>query len=193
MRIVEYPHPALRHVSKSIKRVDGELRDIVREMFEIMYEAKGVGLAANQVELPLRLFVCNVESDPAAKDLEQVFINPVIGERKGTAEAEEGCLSIPGFYAPVKRAERINVTAYNLSGQKFDGEIDDLYARVVQHETDHLDGILFTDRLSTTGTMEAREVLEEFEYKFQSARERNEISSDEAIKRRLAEFEAKYC
>jgi len=193
MRIVEYPHPALRHVSKSIKRVDAELRDIVREMFELMYDAKGIGLAANQVDLPLRLFICNVESDPAAKDLEQVFINPVISDRKGTAEAEEGCLSIPGLYAPVKRAEQIKITAYSLAGEKVEGEIDGLFARVVQHETDHLDGILFTDRLSTTGEMTARDALAEFEYKFRDARERKEIPDDEAIARRLAEYEAKYC
>jgi peptide deformylase len=115
LRIVKYPHPALRHKSKPLRRVDGELKNTIREMFDLMYEQKGVGLAANQVDLPYRLFVLNLEGDPA-KGEEHVFLNPVIAKRHGTVEAEEGCLSFPEIYAPVKRATKITVSAYNLDG-----------------------------------------------------------------------------
>ena len=94
----------MRHVSKPLKRVDAELREMIAQMFELMYEAKGVGLAANQVDLPYRFFIVNLQSDPAKAE-EQVFINPVLSPAKGSAEAEEGCLSLPGLYAQVKRSE----------------------------------------------------------------------------------------
>ena len=118
MQIVKYPHPTLRRVSKPLKRVDKELHAIVRGMFELMYAAKGVGLAANQVDLPYRLFIINLQADPAAADQEFVFLNPVLTSRKGNAEAEEGCLSLPGLYADVKRPERVALNAYDLSGAK---------------------------------------------------------------------------
>ena len=114
MQIVKYPHPTLRHRSKPIRRVDADLKKMVREMFELMYANKGVGLAANQVDLPYRLIVANTESDPALKEQEHVFINPVILERKGgMEEKDEGCLSLPEIYAPVRRPTKIVVNAYN--------------------------------------------------------------------------------
>src|SRR4051812_11610093 len=97
LKIINYPHPTLRHVSKPLKRVDAELRRIVRAMFDALYEAKGIGLAANQVDLPYRLFIVNPKSDPNEPQEERVFINPVLSSRKGLAEAEEGCLSLPGL------------------------------------------------------------------------------------------------
>jgi peptide deformylase len=189
LRIIQYPHPTLRHVSKPIKRVDQELHSIVREMFDLMYAANGVGLAANQVDLPYRLFIINLQSDPAAKDQEFVFLNPVLTSRKGNAEAEEGCLSLPGLYSDVKRPERIVLNAYNLAGQEVTMELDGLFARAVQHEIDHLDGILFIDRLSPTGELTVKDSLAEFEFQFAGHRERGEIPSDEAIAKRLAELE----
>jgi len=105
VRIVKYPHPTLRHKSKPLRRVDAELRKIVVEMFELMYLHKGVGLSANQVDLPYRLFILNIDPDEA-KAGERVFINPVLSRWSGTAEADEGCLSFPEIYAPVKRAEK---------------------------------------------------------------------------------------
>src|SRR5881227_4418245 len=98
MEIVTYPHPTLRRVSRPLRRVDAELRQKIREMFDLMYAAKGIGLAANQVDLPLRLFIVNLEAKPDAGE-ELVFINPVISlPRGGTEEMEEGCLSLPGLY-----------------------------------------------------------------------------------------------
>jgi peptide deformylase len=193
MRIIEYPHPTLRHVSRPLKRVDADLRRMVAEMFELMYEAKGIGLAANQVDLPYRLFVVNLEADPAAKDHEQVFINPVISKRKGQKEQEEGCLSLPGLYAPVIRPETITLQAYNLSGQEFHQEISGMLARVVQHETDHLDGVLFIDRLSETQQAEIRDQLEEFELMFAGKRERGELGGESEMAARLIELEKSRC
>jgi peptide deformylase len=189
LQIIQYPHPTLRHVSKPLKRVDKELHEIVRGMFELMYAAKGVGLAANQVDLPYRMFIINLESDPAATDKEFVFLNPVLTSRKGNAEAEEGCLSLPGLYGDVKRPERVVLNAYDLSGRELTMELDGLFARAVQHEIDHLDGILFIDRLSPTGEMAVKDTLEEFEIQFAGHRERHEIPDDEAIAKRLAELE----
>jgi peptide deformylase len=150
LQIIQYPHPTLRHPSKPLRKVDAELRTIVAAMFELMYEHEGVGLAANQVDLPYRLFVANVEGKREAKDAERVFINPVLSGGRGQHEDEEGCLSIPGIYAPVTRNETIRVEAYDLSGNEISGEFDGLMARILQHETDHLDGTLFIDRLGPT-------------------------------------------
>jgi peptide deformylase len=189
LRIVQYPHPTLRHVSKPLKRVDAELHRMIREMFELMYEAKGIGLAANQVDLPYRLFVLNLESDPQARDLEHVFINPVLTSRKGMAEAEEGCLSLPGLYAEVRRPERVTLEAYTPGGQQVTMELDDLFARAVQHELDHLDGKLFIDRLTPTGEMAVRPALDDFELQYHGHRDRGEVPDDAAIVKRLEELE----
>jgi peptide deformylase len=190
VRIIHYPHPTLRHVSKPLRTVDAELRSLVRSMFDLMYQADGIGLAANQVDLPYRLFVLNITGDSTQTDQEQVFINPVITARKGTAEAEEGCLSLPGIYADVKRPEKISVSGYDLSGRELQLELDGLAARAVQHEIDHLDGILFIDRLSPTQMMAIREAVDDLVSQFAGARERREVPSDESIASRLAELES---
>ena len=193
LKIIEYPHPTLRHVSKPLVRVDAELVEIVREMFALMYQNKGVGLAANQVDLPYRLFVANPESDPQRPDLEYVFINPVLSNRKGSAEAEEGCLSLPGLYSQVKRPEKVSLHAYNLQGGEFKGEVSGFFARVVQHEIDHLDGILFIDKLGPSSQIAARGAIEEFEIEFAQRRQKGEIPADAQISARLAELERLRC
>ncbi len=189
LELVHYPHPTLRHVSKDLKRVDSELRDMVTQMFELMYEHEGVGLAANQVDLPYRVFVTNPSGDRDNSEAEQVFINPVLRAGKGQTEAEEGCLSIPGVLGPVVRQEKITVEAYDLAGEAFCGEMEGLFARVVQHEVDHLDGKLFIDRLAPGQAAELREALEEFEIDYHSKRECGELPTDEAVAQRLAELE----
>jgi peptide deformylase len=191
LKIITYPHPTLRHVSKPIRRVDNELRGIIREMFRLMYEAHGIGLAANQVDLPLRFFICNLAGEPEQGE-EMVFINPVLSRAKGQDEQEEGCLSLPGLHAPVKRPETVYVEAYQLDGSAIGAHLDGLLSRVVQHETDHLNGVLFTDRLSVTGELDVQLALEEFEVDFRSRRECGEIPSDEQIATRLAELEQQY-
>jgi len=189
LRIIQFPHPTLRRVSKPLRRVDAELQCIVREMFDLMYAAKGIGLAANQVDLPYRLFVLNLSGDPAEPDEEQVFINPELSQPKGNVEAEEGCLSLPGLYAQVRRPGQITVNAYDLSGNEVQATVDGLFARAVQHETDHLDGVLFIDRLSPTAQLSLRDALEEFAIEFADRRQRGEIPDDERISARLTELE----
>lgn len=193
LQIIEYPHPTLRHVSKPLKRVDAELRDQISEMFKLMYEARGIGLAANQVDLPYRLFVMNLEATPDSPETEMVFINPIIRQRKGSEEAEEGCLSLPGLYAPVTRPKSIVVSAYNDKGEDVTYELEGLPARVVQHETDHLDGVLFIDKLGPTGQISVRDQLGEFELHYAHMRESGEIPDDKAIAARLEELERLRC
>jgi peptide deformylase len=188
LKIIQYPHPTLRHVSKPLRRVDTELRETITRMFGLMYEAKGIGLAANQVDLPYRFFIVNLQSDPA-KGEEMVFINPVLSRHKGSAEAEEGCLSLPGLYADIVRPERVTIDAYNLAGEAVHIEADGLLARVVQHETDHLNGKLFIDRLATAKQMDVRDTVREFEIQFASQREHGELSTEQDMKSRLNELE----
>jgi len=189
VQIVKYPHPTLRHKSKPIRRVDAEFKKIVRGMFDLMYEHKGIGLAANQVDLPYRFFIMNLEGDPAKAE-EFVFINPVISRRRGTIEGEEGCLSFPEIYAPVKRSEKIVISAYNLAGDEVNYELTGLLARAAQHEYDHLDGILFIDRLSPAALMSIKEALSDLESEFQGQRHRGAIPDDHQIATRLAELES---
>jgi peptide deformylase len=189
LQIVHYPHPTLRHLSKPLKRVDAELRKIVAEMFELMYEHKGVGLAANQVDLPYRLFIANPEGDPDQTEAEQVFINPVLSGGRGQAEDEEGCLSIPDVYAQVTRNATVKVQAYDLAGNDIRREVTGLTARILQHETDHLDGTLFIDRLGPAHFAALRDKLEEFELAWQSRLETGELPGYDVIAARTEEME----
>lgn len=190
MRIVKYPHPTLRYKSKPLLRVDSELKKMIHQMFDLMYSHEGVGLAANQVDLPYRLFVMNVKADPAAKEEEHAFINPVILQRRGgTEEKEEGCLSLPDIFAPVKRQQKIVLNAYNLAGEEVTWELNGTYARVVQHEYDHLDGVLFIDRLSQSHRLSVKQALEDMEAAFSGDRQRGLIPDDQLITARLSELE----
>lgn len=190
LSIIHYPHPALRHKSRPLKRVDAELKKMVAEMFELMYEKEGIGLAANQVDLPYRLFVVNVTGDPDQPDAERVFINPVLSKGKGQESGSEGCLSLPGVRGPVVRSATIRIQAYDLHGNEIHEERVGMDARVVQHEVDHLDGMMFTDRFSPTQMADVAPALQEFEIAFKSQQESGDVPSDEAIAQRLAELEA---
>jgi peptide deformylase len=181
MQIVSFPHPALRWKSRDVTRIDDTLRGIVAKMFELMYESKGIGLAANQVGLPLRLFVVNVSGDPEKKDEELVFINPMIKNRSGNAVGEEGCLSLPGLYADVARPEKISVDAFDLDGQAFRVTVDDLPARVIQHESDHLDGVLFIDRIDETDLAQFVTKLNEFSANFRKEQSSGTTPSDDEL------------
>src|SRR2546423_8880115 len=124
LQVIQYPHPTLRHRSQPLRRVDAELRKIVAEMLDLMYEHEGVGLAANQVDLPYRLFVTNVQGDRDVKETECVFINPVLSGGRGQEEDEEGCLSIPGIRAPGTRNSTIKIQAFDLAGNAIEGEVE---------------------------------------------------------------------
>ncbi len=190
LKIVKYPHPALRHESRPIRRVDKELRRIVGEMFELMYENGGIGLAANQVGLPYRLVVMNLEPDARDPKNELVLINPVIARKSGHEEKEEGCLSLPGIYAPVARSANVTASAYDLSGLETKYRASGLLARAFQHECDHLDGVLFIDRTTARGEPELETKILELERAFTDARGGGEIPDDEAIAEEIARLEA---
>lgn len=188
MQIVPFPHPALRFKSVEISRIDDNLRAVVREMFKLMYEAKGIGLAANQVGLPLRLFVVNASGEKGETDEEVVFINPVIRNRKGNVLGEEGCLSLPGLYADVARAEEIVVEAFDLEGQAFRAKVDELVARVIQHESDHLDGVLFIDRLDEVGRAQFAQKLADMQTGFADLQARGDYPVEQELQERLKEI-----
>jgi len=185
LQIVNYPHPALRYASRAITEIDNDLHATVRTMFELMYAAKGIGLAANQVGLPFRFFVLNLSADPEQKDQELVFINPEIVKRHSSIEDEEGCLSIPGVYAKVRRARKVKVRAYDLTGELVEHDANELFSRAVQHETDHLDGKLFIDYLDATAQQTVADKLRVFELTYRQAQSSGAVPADVELIRRL--------
>lgn len=193
LKIIEFPHPTLRHRSKPLRRVDAALRGMIDEMFELMYAAKGVGLAANQVDLPYRFFVMNESGDPDKRELQRVIINPVLSRPKGSAEQEEGCLSLPGVYENVRRPAQIRLNAYDLRGNEINEDLEGMVSRIVQHETDHLDGVMFIDRISESDQREIAGAVDEFVIEFHAKRDRGEILGDDECAARLAELERLRC
>ena len=189
LEIVLHPHPALRWKSKDVAKIDAELRVMVEQMFELMYAARGIGLAANQVGLPYRLFVINPAGDIDEKDQEFVFINPQITRRNGSETDEEGCLSLPEVFGPVTRATKIVVDAFDLNGQQFELELEDLPARVVQHEYDHVEGIMFTDRVPSAALQKIQLQIDDFEAQFRNRQKEGLIPSDEKLRAKLRELE----
>jgi len=157
LTILEFPDPRLRKKAVRVDHVDDELRALIDDMFETMYAAPGIGLAATQVDVHRRLLVADVSSDKSAP---HVFINPVIVEKDGVTVTEEGCLSVPGYYEEVKRAEHIRVRYLDRDGRACEDELEGLLAVCVQHEIDHLDGKLFVDYLSEAKRSRIRKKLE---------------------------------
>jgi peptide deformylase len=143
--ILEYPDPRLRITAEPVTKVDAEIKNLVADMLETMYAAPGIGLAATQVDVHLRILVIDISDD---RNEPHCFINPEIVAREGKTTGEEGCLSVPDIYESVERAETITVRALDREGQAFELEADGLLAVCVQHEIDHLDGKLFVDYLS---------------------------------------------
>jgi peptide deformylase len=189
MKIVHYPHPSLRHVAQPLKAIDKKVHLIVGEMLALMYEAKGLGLAAPQVCLPFQVLVMNPSADPNQRDQEGIFINPVILERKGSIEGEEGCLSLPGLYCKVRRAKTVTVRAYNLKAESFDITATELQGRVLQHEIDHLQGVLFIDKIGPVAKLGARGSIQEFERDYRKAQEHGDIPPDKEIEQLLVALE----
>jgi peptide deformylase len=192
LELVEYPHPALARKAKPLARIDEAVRDTVAQMFDIMYEAQGVGLAANQVALPYRLFVVNVTGQRGAGE-ELVFLNPALSRPRGTAVQEEGCLSLPGLRMDVRRPERVVLDAWSLDGQPIHLDLDGFLARVVQHEFDHLEGRLFTDRLPEAAALEARRALASMHEVFAGRQARGEFPPHDQLVARLDALEADRC
>jgi peptide deformylase len=157
LTILEFPDPRLRKKAVPVDAVDDALRTLIDDMFETMYAAPGIGLAATQVDVHRRLLVADVSSD---KTDPHVFINPVIIEKDGVTVTEEGCLSVPGYYEEVERAEHIRVRYLDRAGEEQEQEFEGLLAVCVQHEIDHLDGKLFVDYLSEAKRQRIRKKLE---------------------------------
>jgi peptide deformylase len=143
--ILLYPDPRLHTVAQPVPQVDEEIRKLIKDMAETMYAAPGIGLAATQVDVHKRVIV--VDTSPAHDDL-KALINPSIIEATGESDCEEGCLSVPGIYDKVRRAQRIRVRALGLNNETFELEAEGLQAVCIQHEMDHLDGKVFVDKLS---------------------------------------------
>ena len=164
---------------------------MIEEMFEIMYRTKGVGLAANQVGLPYRLFIMNPTGDPEKKEKEYVFINPevTLGSGKPTKD-EEGCLSFPKIFADVLRSSKVTIRAYDHKGNEINERFEGFAARIVQHEYDHLDGVTFVTRIAEE-VMEEKEIeksLGELEKVFSQQRAAGEIPSEEEAKKQWEEL-----
>ena len=157
LKILEYPDPRLRTRAEPIAVVDDEVRQLAADMLETMYAAPGIGLAATQVNVHRRMLVADVSEE---KDAPHVFINPEILEQRGVETMEEGCLSVPGIYESVTRADWVRVRALGLDGQPFEAELDGLLAVCVQHEMDHLEGKLFVDYLSDLKRQRIRKRLD---------------------------------
>ncbi len=145
LSILHYPDSRLRTVAKPVEQVNDEVRKMVKDMFETMYDAPGIGLAATQIDHHQRIIVIDLSEE---KNQPLCLINPEIIEKDGEIDWEEGCLSVPDYYQCVKRANHIKVRALNEQGESFELEADELLGVCIQHEIDHLNGILFVDHLS---------------------------------------------
>lgn len=143
--ILHYPDKRLRKVAKPVAKVDGKIKKLVEDMFETMYEAPGIGLAATQVDVHQQVIVIDVSPD---KDQPLCLINPEILSEEGVEKCDEGCLSVPDIYEAVERAEKVTIKAMNENGDEYTLQADELLAVCIQHEMDHLKGKLFVDYLS---------------------------------------------
>ena len=157
LKILEFPDPRLRKKAVPVTAVDDALRQLIDDMFETMYDAPGIGLAATQVDVHRRLLVADVSAE---KDDPYVLINPEIVASDGVEVSEEGCLSVPGYYEEVERAEHVRVKYLDRNGESIEADFEGLLAVCVQHEIDHLDGRLFVDYLSEAKRQRIRKRLE---------------------------------
>lgn len=157
LEILHFPDPRLRNKARPVERVDDGVRRLVDDMLETMYDAPGIGLAAIQVNVPERVITIDVSED---RSQPVALINPEILDSRGAVSTEEGCLSVPGIYDLVERAEWIRYRALDLQGAPYETEADGLLAVCIQHEIDHLDGRLFVDYLSQLKRQRIRKKLE---------------------------------
>jgi peptide deformylase len=157
LQILEFPDPRLRNRAQPVTHVDAALRTLIDDMFETMYAAPGIGLAATQVNVAKRVLVLDLSEK---RDQPLALINPEVLERAGVEETEEGCLSVPGYFDKVTRAEKIRVRALDRDGKQLEFVAEGLLAVCIQHEIDHLDGKLFVDYLSELKRTRIRKKLE---------------------------------
>jgi len=160
LHIIHYPDPRLRRPCEPVTEFNADLAALARRMLELMLAGRGVGLAAPQVGVNQRLFVMNPTGKPG-DDL--VLVNPTIHDAHGSVECEEGCLSLPGVNAQVRRAQRCRVTAQDVEGRSFEAVLQDLPARICQHETAHLNGVLILDRMGPSDRLATRRTVKALE------------------------------
>jgi peptide deformylase len=165
LHIIHYPDPRLRKISTAVTEFGEPLAQFVQHMMTLMEKGKGVGLAAPQVGINTRLIVLNPTGQP---DGNRVFVNPVIREPHGSVEAEEGCLSLPGINVQIRRAQTCRLTAQDIQGRPIELELEGLLARICQHETDHLNGVLIIDRMGPTDRIGTRKTLRALEDQYKS-------------------------
>jgi peptide deformylase len=163
MRILSYPEPFLRRKARPVKEIAPELLNVLPEMFQVMYAARGVGLAATQVGMDLAVFVLNMTGEP---DQELVFFNPEIIAADGESVEIEGCLSLPGLEAKVRRSAQVRVRALDIHGEPFELEGAGFLARALQHEIDHLCGALFIDKIGQAARISLKTRLKELEDRY---------------------------
>lgn len=192
MSVILFPHPTLRYTAKPIKRVDAMLHQIAERMFELMYEHRGVGLAATQVNLPIRMFVMNPTGHKGEGE-ERVLINPVISRPRSNEEQEEGCLSLPNVNGNVIRSKTIRVNAFDLRGQELDEDFSGFEARIIQHETDHLNGMMFIDRMKEGSMVDVVGELSLLTTDFESRQRTAAIPPNDQLVAHIAGWESRYC
>jgi peptide deformylase len=166
LKIIFYPDPRLRKVSEPVTAFDDNLAALASRMFELMREEQGVGLAAPQVGINLRMFVMNHDGQP---ENDRVICNPQLLDAEGNEVGEEGCLSLPKLRASIDRATKLTLKAQDAKGNPFEEVGEDFIARIWQHETDHLNGIMLIDRMGFTAKMGARKKLKELEDDYKAA------------------------
>jgi peptide deformylase len=158
--IAHYPAKVLANPSQPIEKIDDTIHKLVAKMTDLMIEFKGVGFAAPQAGVPLRVFIISLDG---SRENVRVYINPVVKGEGPFMQFEEGCLSVPGIYSKIKRYSRATVTATDLEGKTFTEQADGLYARALQHEFDHLEGVTIVNRLPTTARIVYRKQLQNLE------------------------------
>src|SRR5580693_5359494 len=163
LKIILYPDPRLKKISAAVETFDEPLKKLAEQMFVLMRLSKGVGLAAPQVGQNIRLFVMNSTGKP---EDDRVYVNPILSEAEGDETAEEGCLSLPEVHVDVLRSKTLRIQARDLSGNPIDEKHEGYIARIWQHEIDHLNGVLLTDRMGPVSKMTHRRILKELEEKF---------------------------
>jgi peptide deformylase len=163
LTIIRYPDPRLRKMSEPVTQFTPELRELALRMIELMKEARGVGLAAPQVGQNIRLFVMNPTGE--SEDI-RIYVNPILTEAEDEEEGEEGCLSLPNITAKVWRSKCLRLQAQDLQGNPIEETADGYIARIWQHETDHLNGMLILDRMGPVARLACRRILKELQQKW---------------------------
>ena len=181
LNILHYPDPRLRTVAQPVSRVDDTVRQLLDDMLETMYAAPGIGLAATQVNVDRRIVVIDISEE---RDQPLYLINPEITQLEGVEEMEEGCLSVPGVFETVQRADRVKMRALDRDGEPFELQADGLLAVCIQHEIDHLDGKLFVDYLSQLKQKRLRKKLEK-EEKMEKAKNQTRVATTETTGQRV--------